>query len=120
MHLINIFNSFKQWVQKPGGGASRSNRVFLLQKTISTSIFILYLPAEITKIDIFFEKIKLEIFNYEDKKKKLMKNYITVIQLYFLLIVKCEIISGPSDFAAGIKEQGILACIATKQGGNPG
>lgn len=34
---------------------------FLLQKTISTSIFILYLPAEITKIDIFFEKIKLEI-----------------------------------------------------------
>ena len=49
-----------------------------------------------------------------------MKNYITVIQLYFLLIVKCEIISGPSDFAAGIKEQGILSCIATKQGGNPG
>ena len=49
-----------------------------------------------------------------------MKNYITVIQLCILLIVKCEIISGPSDFAAGIKEQGILACIATKQGGNPG
>ena len=49
-----------------------------------------------------------------------MKNHITVIQLCILLIVKCEIISGPSDFAAGIKEQGILSCIATKQGGNPG
>ena len=41
---------------------------FLLQKTISTSIFILYLPAEITKIDIF-RKNQIRDFEMKTRRK---------------------------------------------------
>ena len=105
---------------KPGGGASRSNREpFSSKRRFRPGSFPRFIsPCRKYQKLIFFSKIIKRFWN-EDKKKKLMKNYI-VIQLCTLLTVTCEIISGPSDFAAGIKEQGILSCIATKQGGNPG
>ena len=75
----------KQWVQKPGGGASRSNwDAFLLQKTISTSIFILYLPAEITKIDIFSKNRVRDNLKWRQEEKINEEPYYSNTTVYFV------------------------------------
>ena len=76
----------KQWVQKPGGGASRSNRDALFsskRRFRPRSLFYISLP-KLPKLIFFFEKIKLEILKWRQEEKINEELYYSNTTVYFV------------------------------------